>query len=439
MIQLVICVIFAFISGLLLMQGQMFPTLLFFALLLVPLMAVRPQRFFLAFIFLRGLLDLTGQWGGGFNLASLLTVLLLATCGSQLIAQPKVLSTRQKEIMGVFNRGYIGFLAVSGFSVINSISITTSAADFLRLLSVGVVFNYIVIYCAAPKELKKLVWAVLGAAVVIMAIGGYQVIFHQGRDIEGFHRVFATFTHPNVLAEYLFVIFFLLLYLFFFKKHRWSNYFFLSLAILGILFLSYHTYTRGVWIAIAGAFFLFVLMSQKVSPRVVGLLTSGAMLLLALPLLQERLSDITRTKEGGLSSWEWRLQLWRDTVGYVKEHPFVGHGLGMYQYKVGVMAHNDYLRILYETGAFGLVAYLFLWGSIAIFAWRRMRDKRFIKDHLCYRVVFCIVAGFAVMSSADNLTRSTVILIYAFVAIAFLMLHESARDNILVAGQSKGR
>ena len=97
----------------------------------------------------------------------------------------------------------------------------------------------------------------------------------------------------------------------------------------------------------------------------------------------------------------------------------------MYENKFLFMAHNDYLRIAYETGIVGLSAYLtflflILAHSIKKMAWER--NGQFQAE--CVTVASIMIA-FLIMSAVDNLARSTVVLLYTFCVIGALLGRES--------------
>jgi O-antigen ligase len=77
----------------------------------------------------------------------------------------------------------------------------------------------------------------------------------------------------------------------------------------------------------------------------------------------------------GSTSAVWRLTMWMSVMrAYVQGSPvqwLLGRGLGASYGLFGILPHNDFLRLLLETGAMGLVAFLGLCCS----CWRGMRPQ----------------------------------------------------------------
>lgn len=66
-----------------------------------------------------------------------------------------------------------------------------------------------------------------------------------------------------------------------------------------------------------------------------------------------------------LTSGIWRLMHWRETLRIIGEaglpRQLLGHGLGTSMRSLGNLPHNDYLRLLFEVGAAGMIACLVAW------------------------------------------------------------------------------
>jgi O-antigen ligase len=79
-----------------------------------------------------------------------------------------------------------------------------------------------------------------------------------------------------------------------------------------------------------------------------------------------------------------RMAHWQSALSMWTENPWLGVGIGNYEpvypsYALPLWplplghAHNYYLNIAAETGLLGLAAYLFLWGTALLGAWRGVR------------------------------------------------------------------
>jgi O-antigen ligase/polysaccharide polymerase Wzy-like membrane protein len=105
-----------------------------------------------------------------------------------------------------------------------------------------------------------------------------------------------------------------------------------------------------------------------------------------------------------------RLQLWSATWHAVPEHPWIGHGPGQAQYFIAQRfvtiehPHNEYLRLLYDTGWVGLV----LWGLGMLLlvrgCWRRMRRAGTPLRRGTHLAGLLAMVDFLLGSITDNLT-----------------------------------
>ncbi|MFH0954138.1 MAG: O-antigen ligase family protein [Verrucomicrobiota bacterium] len=167
------------------------------------------------------------------------------------------------------------------------------------------------------------------------------------------------------------------------------------LLFLPVLFM---TQSRSGWIATAAGLSATALViaarrSRKMFFSVLVLLPTllllaAAVLWVASPMVRERLTGASPGAPD--PAVQARLLMWRDTVHMIRDRPWVGHGLGSYQwvypqYKSHNMqllfnyAHNEYLHTLAESGivGFGLLAVLVVSVLFRLLRWsgRASRDK----------------------------------------------------------------
>ncbi len=102
-----------------------------------------------------------------------------------------------------------------------------------------------------------------------------------------------------------------------------------------------------------------------------------------------------------LSSMTARIDLWRDTIGYLNNHILTGPGLGTWYEtylsnggKYALNTHNTYLQLYYDTGLIGAIAVL---GAVAAFifiCWRIFRSiSRNNQNGLAIGIISSILAG----------------------------------------------
>jgi uncharacterized repeat protein (TIGR01451 family) len=129
-----------------------------------------------------------------------------------------------------------------------------------------------------------------------------------------------------------------------------------------------------------------------------------------------------------------RVDVWRQTVPMIVDHPIVGIGLGTYddvaysQYRAlsidpwffrqGWHAHNTHLHLLAETGALGFLAWCFFWFTIVRFLLQRWRHADRL-GRLTSSAVLCVILAFFVLSMTD--------------AIVMARVHASLRMNLTLA------
>lgn len=79
--------------------------------------------------------------------------------------------------------------------------------------------------------------------------------------------------------------------------------------------------------------------------------------------------DLSKEYGGSeLTSSLWRLSQWRETILEFQRSGWparlLGHGFGSSVATLGKLPHNDYLRLLFETGLCGLAANVIVWGLL---------------------------------------------------------------------------
>jgi putative inorganic carbon (hco3(-)) transporter len=235
-------------------------------------------------------------------------------------------------------------------------------------------------------------------------------------DMAGF-RLQSTFSHPNIFAFYLVLMLGLALYL------RTSVAVQLTRAMrtlvtayipLLTVFLLL-TKTRSAWLTCA---LIFLLYGVRMNRR---FLFGFLLLPLALvvdPSLLERITNITQGTEiesfsqldenVKLNSFAWRQALWTSAIPEIVANPLLGHGLESFKPATpgffpligpeGIDAHNFYLQVAFEMGLPGLLALLWLLGSLA---WRLTRGLRYDRDGIM--IILSILGAYALQSYSDNM------------------------------------
>ena len=385
---------------------------------------IYPQVYFIFFILMRSSVDLmaTHQVIVNINVASVITILLVFIGIMVLFKNDNLAKIKSDTFLLNINRIFLLFLLVSLFSLINTGNLVISFTAWFRLLSIIVIFNYAYLYFSGEDNFRFLTYLVLISSILPLCFGFYQFLFEVGNlRTFGFNRIYGTFLHPNVFGQYLLIVFFLVLY--FISSDKANRIIRLGLCVLILLitYEIYHTFSRGVWIALFVSLISYGLSYRKLFNRVLYVAVVALLIGMAYGNIKARFMDIKYSNPYHMSSWEWRVMVWNKTVSSVKEHAIIGHGLGMYEQKFHFMAHNDHLRLGYEIGLLGLIFYLYF---LCYILFKSLRNALFTEDTYEKKrnmISVCLLVALLIMSVADNLARSTVILIYMFCVLGGLL------------------
>jgi len=424
-LSIIFVIIVSFIFSQALVNNSLLYLGLFTILVIVPFFTVFRNIYFFSFLVLRASFDIIEKYRTlPLNLNVPLTMLLVAIYWLVLILNKEYLGViLGNRFLRRFNFLFSLFLAstlISSF--VSNSPFMISFPDFARLASLLLLINYAVVYSFQNAGgVKRVIYLILFSSIIPELLGLYQWIGRHGLKIEGVNRVFGSFVHPNVFAEYLIVIFFLLVFLAFSPEStrrlkKWTR---LYLFITAVSI--FNTFTRNVWIALLISSAVLISFGKPLSKKLKNLFIGALFLILLIPVIYSRIMDLANPVSG-MSSWEWRMILWRKTFDSVLERPFFGHGLGMFQQENAVMAHNDYLRLSFEVGFIGLFLYLLVLAMVLIFSFKKASNKNYsLPQRREGLIVFCLILCFLIIGVADNLARSTVVLNYAFVSTAVLL------------------
>lgn len=288
-------------------------------------------------------------------------------------------------------------------------NLTQSLTEMAELLSFVVLFVLIVDSLRAEKDIRRMVKFLVLSSLVPLFVGLVQVCSNFDLSVfslEPSFRVSATLTHPNAYAFYLVMIIVLSVSLFIQTRsgtHRSLLLFLIALLLVSLVF----TYTRSAWIGLALAVLGVAILKNRKLLIVAPLTFYG--LMLAFPFISLRFDALFNPELFRYTSLAWRIELWSASIPYFLSHPIFGNGFGTFQL-IGFQiddwfaaAHNDYLRLLVETGIIGLSGFLILLVSLArlgIKARRKATGRYF--GYITTGFV-CFLSAYVLMSFTDNL------------------------------------
>lgn len=314
-------------------------------------------------------------------------------------------------------------------SAFYSVSFTTSIIEAVKFINLIFLFwlAYVFIQENIINKKQLLITLALGS-IIPLTLAISQLFMGAGLDTFGLHgRIYGTFGHPNVLAFYLlFLIFILIQYGFLQKNEFWKNRQF-TLYTLGLLLFALlaFTYTRAAW---AGLLIFLIVLSVFGYKKILYYLLAGLALfyLIFYPfnnwlknsldynLQENQLISRLTTRDEDADSLAWRLVLFQETTPLIFAHPYLGYGYGTFPlvwednrglqhlWDDSAEAHNDYLKIVFEIGALGLIIYLIL---LLQLAWQGL--KLTLNNSQEYLYFFAWVVAFIAISLSDNMLHHT--------------------------------
>jgi len=293
-----------------------------------------------------------------------------------------------------------------------------------------------------PKKYPELLhWTLFGSAVVPIIIGIYQFISKTGMTIDDVpNRIYGTFVHPNIMATFALLIFMAIVNRFLhlqrgrpiFKLPKSTmntifvqkKYYLIFASIILIVVIGI-TYTRIAWIGLA---LFLIILGILYRPRLLAEISVIAILgyitffpinnflidSFNINLQSNSLISRLTTRNKGADSIQWRLDVANKILPLYWEHPIIGYGYGSFAkvwdenkpiqniWDNTSEAHNDYLKVLFETGVIGAVLFLL------IFAIMLIRQIRYALKNGWINIVFISsVLVYLALSLSDNMLHHT--------------------------------
>ena len=242
-------------------------------------------------------------------------------------------------------------------------------------------------HVAAQGHRRALIVTILasGVLVTLLAVPSYLA---APAGSQAASALSGPFHYPNGLGSFLLLIVFLpCAFLFHGGTRLVSVASACALAVLGAALIL--THSRGVWAAGLIALIVWTAVERKLIWARRGTMALVALLLVGLVLIASRRpADIAprfaslaaaTSKESDDPSYRWRWDIYAWTVDIIKDHPWIGTGIGtfpiaikLYQrapYVTGLYAHSHYLQTAAEMGLPALAGLLLFLGFLLTRGW----------------------------------------------------------------------
>ena len=355
------------------------------AILILPIIAIllllNPIWGFMILLFLRPLVDPLRDYYlmGGVNFLGVFSFI------NVLFAFYVLIRAQDVKLLTKNIRWFYIYIIIAILSIVNSSDIFISFITLMKLLSLLALF---LLAYNLPKSLEdtlKIIKAILISAIIPILYGLFQLIAGQGVQtpisgpLAGISRLQSTFRLSNGFAFYLGIII-LLSILMQFYSHKIKATAFSLLIIVGASICMLYTYTRGIWISILLSLGCIAVFKKNYRRWLI------ILALICIPLFYDevlkRFDDIINPPKYGISSFVFRLEITKQLLSNaVPEHFFLGFGLGLSD-KVAdeytdfsLLPHNDYIRVLVETGILGAITYLIFFSKMFFYLLTLVRKK----------------------------------------------------------------
>lgn len=267
------------------------------------------------------------------------------------------------------NKYIILWILLGGFSIIYSIYPSASFRRFLSLISVYGL-SLIIFYLFNSKNDKLKVLKIIIFSSFVPYLVGFNHLIYQKSNFSytsfGLARITSIFYNANVFGFFIVVNIISILILV--TKDRSKTLIYYIYLLISILLLV-NTFSKSAWIGLFGVLIYFTFFCKINIKRKLLLFIVVFSFVLILGLNELFLERFSYREE---SSWLWRLAQWEQGVEIWKHHPVFGVGLesfyipnlyltsvyGYSAYAFNADMHNDYLRILLETGILGLILWM---------------------------------------------------------------------------------
>jgi len=261
---------------------------------------------------------------------------------------------------------YLLFLVIATLSLVASPDRMGGVRDLFRFISLPAVYVLVEVIGRSEKGMRRVV-----AAIALSGVGPVLFAFLQYTTGVGMHikqgefvRVIGTFLHPNPFALYLALVIPVLVAAWL-TVREWRVW--LGIIIVGLVAALVLTFTRTGWIGLAAAVLVMAFLRYRKILFVLPIILAAVLFLI--PSIGARFADLGSSDSPSgttTNSLDWRYQYWQEALHVVTESPVWGKGISYIKETTeeGKEAHNDFVRVVVETGLLGLA--LFVWAIVRV-------------------------------------------------------------------------
>lgn len=274
---------------------------------------------------------------------------------------------------------YVGlFLLLMTLSGAVSLGGWHSVTRALTMLMFGMIYFVIKSLISEEAWLKRCLSALMLSSIPVSILAILEFILgkvsNTWQDLAIFSelsgRATSLWGNPNILAEFLLVVFFVSLGALLAQKNAWRRLSVLLVLTVNLAALVF-TWSRGAWIALFVAFIgVMLLYSHKALPIVIiGLLAFGAAFIFLPDILISRIESIVTFSD---SSTLYRLHIWQGCAAMIRDTFWSGVGVGEEAFRAAYLpyalsgienaphSHNLVLQIVIELGIVGILVFLIM-------------------------------------------------------------------------------
>lgn len=263
------------------------------------------------------------------------------------------------------------FVFFGGVYSVDSTSFEKMCVFICFMLAYFVVKNTL----RSPALVRRCIYALITSSVIVSLIGLYQNFFgtftknawldsQTFTEING--RVVSTLQNPNVLGEYIILIFPLIIAMMISSKQKNERFAFFFAAVINCACLVF-TWSRGAWLGFIISLIVFFAISGKhfLTVAILSAPVLGIGLYFAMDTaILNRLTNLSD------SSTSYRFNIWRGVIRMLDKIGLHGIGIGEGAFQKiypgyalsGIEAaphsHSLFLQLVVETGIFSLIAFL---------------------------------------------------------------------------------